>query len=400
MIDFWRFGAHYGQQIYNMQPTEQPTGQWNRMEYRPLEGFVLAITPFNFVAIGANLCSTPALMGNVCLWKPSSTSLLANYVAYQILMEAGLPPGVINWLPQDNGAVVGDVAMNHEQFAALHFTGRTATFNTIWKQVANNVGKYKSYPRIVGETGGKNFHFIHSSCNDINSIVNHTIRSAFEYTGQKCSALSRMYVPSNLWPEIQAGLLENVKNVKMGQPDDFSVMMTSVIDGTSFNKIKNYIDKARNSTTCKIIAGGKCDDSIGYFIEPTIIVTTDPHAPTMVNELFGPVLTIYVYPEAEFDKTLELCDTSSAYALTGAIFAHDRYALEHASNKLRNAAGNFYINDKCTGSMVGQQPFGGARMSGTNDKSGSLLNYLRWVSPRSIKENFLPQNDWKYPSML
>eukprot|EP00455_Lapot_gusevi_P037557 TRINITY_DN4210_c0_g1_i6.p1 TRINITY_DN4210_c0_g1~~TRINITY_DN4210_c0_g1_i6.p1 ORF type:complete len:571 (+),score=206.84 TRINITY_DN4210_c0_g1_i6:73-1785(+) len=395
--DFWRFGTSFAEQIYNMQPTEQPPYTWNRMEYRPLEGFLVAISPFNFVAIGANLPSTPALMGNTVVWKPSDTALLGNYIIYQILQEAGLPPGVINFLPGD-GKQLGSVAFKHPEFAGLHFTGSTRTFNSIWKEIAQNLDNYKAYPRIVGETGGKNFHFVHSSA-DVSNVVNNTIRSAFEYSGQKCSACSRMYVPDNLWPAIKAGLLAEHAKIKVGQPEDFSVFMTSVIDGVSFKKIKSYIDAARASPSCEIIAGGKCDDSEGYFIEPTIIVTKDPHYATMKDELFGPVLTIYVYPHQQYDETLAIASKTASYALTGALFSQDRYALEKGSNALIHAAGNFYLNDKSTGSMVGQQPFGGARGSGTNDKSGSLLNYLRWVSARSIKESFLPCTNWTYPHM-
>lgn len=311
--------------------------------------------------------------------------------------EAGLPKGVINFLPGD-GQVVGNVAFAHREFAGLHFTGSTKTFNTIWKNIASNVDKYRSYPRIVGETGGKNFHLVHPTAH-VPTVVNSTIRSAFEYSGQKCSACSRMYVPDNLWPEIRTGLLQEHAKLKQGQPDDFTSFITSVIDRTSFNKIKGYLDNAKTSPDCHIIAGGKCDDSQGYFIEPTIIVTTDPQFVTMREELFGPVLTIYVYPQGEYKQTLKLVDETSPYALTGALFAQDRAAIDMSFKSLRHSSGNFYINDKSTGSVVGQQPFGGGRGSGTNDKSGSLLNYLRWVSPRSIKEAMLPVENWDYPNM-
>jgi 1-pyrroline-5-carboxylate dehydrogenase len=397
-IDFWRFNAKYAEEIYQQQPPENAAYNWNRMEYRALEGFIAAISPFNFLAIGSNLCCSPAQMGNVALWKPAETTILGSYLIYQILKEAGLPDGVIQFIPGD-AKTVGNKLINSPDLAGLHFTGSTATFQHLWQSVAKNISHYKSYPRIVGETGGKNFHFIHKSAhNQIESIVNQTIRGAFEYNGQKCSATSRMYVPHTLWPKIKEGLLEKVPKLKMGQPDDPSVFVTAVINEASFDKITSYIDKASKSDKCKIIAGGKYDKSKGYFIEPTIIETTDPHYPTMKEELFGPVLAVYVYQADEYEKNLKLCDETSNYALTGALFATDRLAIEFGARALRNAAGNFYINDKSTGSIVGQQPFGGSRASGTNDKSGSFMNLLRWTSARAIKETFIPLRYFTYPS--
>eukprot|EP00475_Leptophrys_vorax_P002928 TRINITY_DN1166_c0_g1_i1.p1 TRINITY_DN1166_c0_g1~~TRINITY_DN1166_c0_g1_i1.p1 ORF type:complete len:576 (-),score=155.38 TRINITY_DN1166_c0_g1_i1:36-1763(-) len=395
--DFWRFSAYFAEKIYAMQPEINVTGSWNYLEQRPLEGFVTAISPFNFVAIGANLCSSPAIMGNTVVWKPSNTALLANYVVYEILVEAGLPPGVINFLPGD-GKVLGKHAFTHPDFGGLHFTGSTATFNALWKQIAENLDTYKAYPRIVGETGGKNFHLVHESA-DVENVVNHTIRGAFEYSGQKCSATSRMYVPSTLWKRIKSGLLQQHARVKVGQPDEFDTFVSAVIDQVSFNKIKAFIDYAKQVDDCEIIAGGECDDSTGYFVEPTIIVTTNPKTKTMSEEIFGPVLTIYVYEPSEWEDVVELVDSTSKYSLTGAIFARERTVVAQAYERLRYAAGNLYVNDKCTGSMVGQQPFGGSRASGTNDKSGSAVNLMRWVSPRVVKENFVPLGDWSYPSM-
>lgn len=395
-IDFWRFGAKYVEELYSMQPPEHSPYVWNRMEYRPLEGFVAAITPFNFVAIGANLPSSPALVGNTVLWKPAGTALYSNYIVYKILEEAGLPPGVINFIP---GRAISSTFAS-PNFAGLHFTGSTPTFQMMWKQIAENLPTFKSYPRIVGETGGKNFHFVHASCGDqIESIVHNTIRSAFEYQGQKCSACSRAYFPQSLWPRIQQRMIEELSQVKMGAPEHFDTFVSAVIDKKSFDNIKSYIDEAKKSPECKIIAGGKYDDSVGYYVEPTVIVTTNPLYRSMKEEIFGPVLTVYVYPDAQYEETLKLCDETSPYALTGALFSSDRYALEKGMNALRHTAGNFYVNDKSTGSIVGQQPFGGGRASGTNDKSGSALNLLRWVSARSIKENFLPATTWRYPHM-
>jgi len=337
-------------------------------------------------------------MGNVVLWKPASTSILSNYIIYKILEEAGLPPGVINFVP-GAGRVIGDYLLKSPHFAGLHFTGSTDVFNGIMMTTANYLNKkvYKGYPRIVGETGGKDFHFVHKSA-DVDSAVNHTLRASFEYQGQKCSACSRAYIPDTMWPEFKSKLLDALKQVKMGQPDDFTTFMSAVIDRNSFENIKRYIEEAKQSKDCEVI-GGKCDDSSGYFIEPTIVVTGNPKFKTMVEEIFGPVLTIHVYPADQYEETLRLCDSTSPYSLTGSIFAKDRVAIVTASKLLRNASGNFYINDKCTGAVVGQQPFGGARASGTNDKAGSELNLLRWVSTRTIKENFLPQPSWTYPHM-
>jgi len=402
-IDFFRFNVKYIEEIYNTQPPKNSPGVWNRMEYRPLEGFVVAISPFNFTAIGANLSTAPAMMGNVVLWKPASTAVLSNYVLYKVLEESGLPPGVIQFVPA-SGALISEKLINSPNFAGLHFTGSTGVFNDIMANTTANLkkGLYKGYPRIVGETGGKDFHFVHESA-DIVNVVHNTLRGAFEYQGQKCSACSRAYFPQSRWAEAKEMLQKELKKVKMGQPDDFSSFVTAVIDKASFNNIKNYIDEAKNSPDCEIIAGGNYDNSKGYFVEPTVVVVKDPKHKLMREEIFGPVLTIYVYPtdkgEQSYIDALELCDSTSPYALTGSLFARDRYAVALGEQKLRNASGNFYINDKSTGAVVGQQPFGGARASGTNDKAGSHLNLLRWVSVRSIKENFVPLSDWRYPHM-
>lgn len=400
LIDFWRFAVKYAQEIHSFQPPFNDFGVWNRMEYRPLDGFVAAISPFNFTAIGGNLPSSPAIMGNVAVWKPAPTALLSNYLAFNILREAGLPDGVIQFLPAD-GPTFGDTVLDSPDFAGLHFTGSTKTFKHLVKKIYQNLDKYKSYPRVVGETGGKDFHFVHSSAN-VDNVVAQTIRGSFEYQGQKCSATSRAYIPDNLWPEFKTKLINEVKKIKMGQPDDFSTFMTAVIDHTAFKKIVGYIEHAKASKDCEIICGGGYNDKVGYFIEPTVIVTTNPYSKTMVEEIFGPVLTIYVYPSQEFEKTLRICDESTSYGLTGSIFAQDIKAIETANDILRFAAGNFYINDKCTGSIVGQQPFGGSRASGTNDKSGASLNLLRWTSARSIKEQSIPLrvDGWSYPHVV
>eukprot|EP01113_Clastostelium_recurvatum_P046341 TRINITY_DN810_c0_g1_i2.p1 TRINITY_DN810_c0_g1~~TRINITY_DN810_c0_g1_i2.p1 ORF type:complete len:585 (+),score=185.22 TRINITY_DN810_c0_g1_i2:103-1755(+) len=399
-IDFLRFNPKYAEEIYAQQPPANSKGTWNRVEYRPLEGFVAAISPFNFTAIGANLPTAPAMMGNVIVWKPASTAILSNYVFFKALTEAGLPDGVIQFCP-GAGRVVGDSLFNHKDFAGLHFTGSTEVFNGILQKTSNNLaaGLYKGYPRMVGETGGKDFHFVHPSA-DPEQVAFQTIRAAFEYQGQKCSACSRMYVPSSLWPTIRDIMLGAIKEMKRGQSDDFSVFFTAVIDQASFKNIKGYLDHAKShADQAEIIVGGGCDDSVGWNVEPTIIVAKDPKFRTMEEEIFGPVLTVYVYEDAKYEETLHLCDETSPYSLTGSIFSRDRYAIQTAHRILRNASGNFYINDKCTGAVVGQQPFGGARMSGTNDKAGSLLNLLRWVSARTIKENFVPLTTWKYPYM-
>jgi len=396
-IDFLRFNPKYAEEIYSQQPPANSPGCWNRVEYRPLEGYVVAISPFNFTAIGANLPSAPALMGNVVLWKPASTAILSNYVVYKAFREAGLPDGVIQFLP-GSGRTIGDVLINHKHFSGLHFTGSTGVFNGIYQKTAANLvsGLYRGYPRIVGETGGKDFHFMHNSA-DVDNFVYNTMRAAFEYQGQKCSACSRAYIPKSLWPQIKEKMISIAKEFKMGQSDDFSSFVSAVIDKNSFNNIQSYIEHAKSSPDAEIVLGGKCDSSVGWFVEPTIILAKDPHYKSMEEEIFGPVLTIYIYEDDKYEETLQLCDTTSPYALTGSIFSTCRYAIATANKLLKNASGNFYINDKCTGAVVGQQPFGGARASGTNDKAGAPLNLLRWVSARTVKENFVPVTTWKYP---
>ncbi len=394
LIDFLRFNVEYASEIYSMQPISSP-GVWNRMEQRPLEGFVFALTPFNFTAIAGNLPTSAALMGNVVVWKPADTQIFAANVIMEVLIEAGLPPGVIN-LVYVSGPVAGEVVFNHSDFAGIHFTGSTEVFQNIWKTIGNNIHKYKSYPRIVGETGGKDFIIAHKSA-EVKSLVTSVSRGAFEYQGQKCSAASRVYIPSNLWELFKDGLLADLKSFKVGPTEDFSNFVNAVIDEKSFDKLASYIERAKTDPDAEIIVGGTYDKSKGYFIQPTVIVTKNPKYVTLCEELFGPVLTIFVYDEDKFEETLELVDTTSIYALTGAIFAQDRYALELATKKLRHSAGNFYINDKCTGAVVGQQPFGGGRGSGTNDKAGSMINLLRWVSPRTIKETLVPPTDYRYP---
>ena len=396
IVDFLRFNVYYMQQLYGQQVTSEGS-IWNQLEYRPLEGFVFAVTPFNFTSIAANLPTAPALMGNVVVWKPASSSVYSAYYIMEWLKEAGVPAGVINMVPGP-GSAIGDPAMNHPRLAGVHFTGSTATFQGMWKTVGGNIEKYKSYPRIVGETGGKNFLFVHSSA-DTKAVATAAIRGAFEYQGQKCSAASRMYVPESLWPSIKEFLLAMIKEIKMGDVTDFTNFMNAVIDKNSFRDITEYIDYAKNASDAEILHGGEYDDSKGYFIQPTIIQTKTPKFKTMEEEIFGPVLTVYVYPDNQYEQTLQLCDETSPYALTGAIFSQDRYAVIQASKILRNAAGNFYINDKPTGAVVGQQPFGGARASGTNDKAGSIFNLIRWVSTRTIKENFVPPKNFKYPFM-
>ena len=394
LIDFFRFNVHYMTQIYQGQP-DSASGIWNRSQYRPLEGFVFAVTPFNFTSIAGNLPAAPALMGNVVVWKPASTQVYSAHVLMDLFREAGLPDGVINLVYTD-GPPAGNMCFAHPDFAGIHFTGSTGTFNFMWKTIGENMSNYKSYPRIVGETGGKDFVMAHPSA-DVQALVVALARGAFEYQGQKCSAASRAYVPSNLWDEVKKGLVEMVNSFKMGVVDDFRNFINAVIDEKSFDKIAAYIDDAKKDDTTEIIAGGTYSKEKGYFIAPTIIHTQNPKSATMCDELFGPVLTIYVYNENKFDETLEILDNTSPYALTGAIFSQDRQAIVDASYKLRNAAGNFYINDKPTGAVVNQQPFGGARASGTNDKAGSYLNLVRWISPRSIKENFNPPKDYRYP---
>jgi 1-pyrroline-5-carboxylate dehydrogenase len=397
LIDFLRFNVHFLSDIYRQQPVSAP-GINNRVEYRPLEGFVLAVTPFNFTAIAGNLPTSAAMCGNVVVWKCADTQAYSAQLFMKIMKEAGLPDGVIN-LVFVSGPVLGDVVFKHRDFAGVHFTGSTGVFNDIWKTIGNNLSLYKTYPRIVGETGGKDFVIAHSSA-DVDVVATALARGAFEYQGQKCSAASRAYLPSNLAKQILKKLVEQVKSMKMGSTEDFTNFINAVIDEKSFDKLERYIKDARKKgSNAKVIVGGKCDKSVGYFIEPTIIETTDPHYVTMCEELFGPVLTVYVYDENKFEDALKLVDGTSAYALTGAIIAKDRMAVETATNKLRNAAGNFYINDKPTGAVVGQQPFGGARASGTNDKAGSFLNLYRWVSARTIKETFNPPTHYGYPFM-
>ena len=395
LIDFLRFNVGYMAEIYAQQPPVSPRGMWNRVEQRPLEGFVFALTPFNFTAIAANLPASAAMMGNVVVWKPADTQIYAANLLMEIFIEAGVPDGVINLIYAD-GPETGDVIFNHKDFAGIHFTGSTKVFQEIWKTIGTNIHKYKSYPRIVGETGGKDFILVHPSAQvDVASTA--IVRGAFEYQGQKCSAASRVYIAKSLWPQIKEKMLADLATFKMGGTEDFGNFINAVIDERSFDKLSKYIDTAKKDKGVEIIAGGNYDKSKGYFIEPTILVTDDPKYNTMCEELFGPVLTIYVYEDKDFDAVLELIDTTSPYALTGAVIAQDRYAIEHASHALRNAAGNFYINDKCTGAVVGQQPFGGARGSGTNDKAGSMINLLRWVSPRTIKEVFDSPTDYRYP---
>lgn len=393
-IDFLRFNVHFMTEIYKEQPESAP-GVWNRLEHRPLEGFVFAITPFNFTSIAGNLPIAPAMMGNTAVWKPAYTQVYSANIIMQVLKEAGLPDGVINLVYVD-GPVAGDVIFNHPDFAGLHFTGSTGVFRQLWKTIGQNIDKYKTYPRVVGETGGKDFILAHKSAN-AKEVATAISRGAFEFQGQKCSAASRVYIPSNIWDDVKSYLVADLKDMKMGGPEDFTNFINAVIDERAFDKIAGYIDKAKANEMNEIIAGGNYDKSKGYFIEPTVVVSKDPQSLTMCEEIFGPVVTIYVYQAERFEETLELVNSTSPYALTGAIFSVDRYAAELATKKLVNAAGNFYINDKPTGAVVGQQPFGGSRASGTNDKAGSMLNLLRWVTPRTIKETFVPPTDYKYP---
>jgi 1-pyrroline-5-carboxylate dehydrogenase len=396
LIDFLRFNVQYMQEIYNQQPVSSK-GVWNRVEQRPLEGFVFALTPFNFTAIAGNLPTSAAMMGNVVVWKPSNTQIYSANVLMEIFKEAGVPDGVIN-LVYVSGPQAGEVIFKHPDFAGIHFTGSTAVFQDIWKSIGNNIHQYKTYPRIVGETGGKDFIVVHESA-DVAAASVAIMRGAFEYQGQKCSAASRVYISSKVWPAIKERIQHDMATFKMGGTENFENFINAVIDEKSFNKLASYIDAAKQDKSVEIIAGGNYDKSVGYFIEPTIIVAQDPKYVTMCEELFGPVLTIHIFDDAKFEETLDIVDTTSIYALTGAIIAQDRYAIELATRKLENAAGNIYINDKCTGAVVGQQPFGGARGSGTNDKAGSMINLLRWVSPRTIKETFDPAKDYRYPFM-
>ena len=394
LIDFLRFNVKYMTEIYAQQPPVSPRGTWNRLEQRPLEGFVFALTPFNFTAIAGNLPTSAAMMGNVVVWKPSNTQIYSANVLMQIFREAGLPDGVIN-LVYVSGPDAGEVIFNHPDFAGIHFTGSTSVFQEIWKTIGNNIHKYKTYPRIVGETGGKDFILVHGSA-DVEAAATAILRGAFEYQGQKCSAASRIYIAESVWPAIKKQLVHDLASLKMGPVEDFGNFINAVIDEKSFDKLTKYIDAAKKDKDLEIVSGGNYDKSKGYFIEPTVILTKDPKYVTMCEELFGPVLTIFVYADKDFENTLEVINTTSIYALTGAVLAQDRYAIASASHALRNAAGNFYINDKCTGAVVGQQPFGGARGSGTNDKAGSMINLLRWVSPRTIKETFDPPKDYRY----
>jgi 1-pyrroline-5-carboxylate dehydrogenase len=395
LIDFYRFNPYYAlTQLYTEQPFS-PEGIWDYVEYRPLEGFVFAVTPFNFTSIAGNLQTAPAMLGNTVLWKPASSSVFSNYYLMRLFEEAGLPPGVINFLP-GRGASVGDPVLGSPDLAGVHFTGSTPVFQRMWKQIGGGIDRYKTYPRIVGETGGKDFIFAHPSSRP-DELVANAIRGAFEFQGQKCSASSRMYVPQSLWADFKDRLVAEIATIKMGDPQDFSSFMAAVIDEAAFDTISGYIDYAKANPGGEILCGGNYDKSRGYFIEPTVIVCTDPHFKTMEEEIFGPVLSIYVYDDAKLDETVEICDSTSPYALTGAVFGQDRYAVQSIADRLRFAAGNFYINDKPTGAVVGQQPFGGGRASGTNDKAGSLINLLRWVSARTVKETFVPAKDYRYP---
>lgn len=397
LIDFFRFNTFYAMKIYEQQPPISTSGTWNRLEYRPLEGFIFAATPFNFASIAGNLPSAPVIMGNVALWKPASSAVYSAYYVMKLFQEAGVPDGVINFIPGP-GNYVGPVVMNSPDLAGVHFTGSTATFHNIWQAIGNNIKNYKNFPRIVGETGGKDFIFAHKDIR-IEELGTALIRGAFEFQGQKCSAASRAYVPRSLWGNLKDYLVKELETVKMGDVEDFSNFMNAVIDESAFFRITKYIEYIKNSNEAKIISGGNYNCSKGYFIEPTVAVTTNPHFRTMEEEIFGPVLTIYLYDDDKYEETLNLCDKTSPYALTGAILSQNREAIITAERILVNSAGNFYINDKPSGAVVGQQPFGGSRASGTNDKSGSFLNMIRWVTPRTIKETFIPPADYRYPFM-
>ncbi|HEX9733828.1 MAG TPA: L-glutamate gamma-semialdehyde dehydrogenase [Thermoanaerobaculia bacterium] len=394
LADFWRFNVAFMRQLYTLQPASSH-GIWDQLEYRALEGFVFAVTPFNFTSIGGNLPTSPAIMGNTVLWKPASTALLSGYTILKVLQAAGLPDGVINFLP-GRGRQVGDPVLARPELAGIHFTGSTGTFQAMWETIGKNIRRYKGYPRIVGETGGKNFVFAHPSA-DVDALLTALVRGAFEYQGQKCSAASRAYVPKSLWPRVSAGLKEKIASIAMGPPTDFRNFMSAVIDAASFKKLAGAIDAARAASEAEILCGGGYDDATGYYVEPTVIVAEDPRYVTMQEELFGPVLTVHVYDDAALYAALRLCDTTSPYALTGAVFAQDRRAIVEMSAALRHTAGNFYVNDKPTGAVVSQQPFGGGRASGTNDKAGSIFNLLRWTSQRAVKETFVPPTDYRYP---
>jgi len=396
LIDFWRFNVEYVRRIYEEQPQSGP-GMWNQLDYRPLEGFVFVVTPFNFTSIAGNLTGAPALMGNTVVWKPSLTQAFSAHYLMKLFEAAGIPPGVINMV-HGPGPEIGEAALSHPDLAGIHFTGSTPTFNWMWKKVGDNIGNYRAFPRIVGETGGKDFIIAHRSAS-VPGLATAIVRGGFEYQGQKCSAASRVYVPSNLWADLKEQLIEDVAAIKMGDVTDFTNFMGAVIDDRAFKKHSEAIEEAKSSPEYEIVAGGMVDDSVGYFVSPTIIQTTDPKARLMREELFGPIVTLYVYPEDEFSETLDLVDTTSPYGLTGAVFSEDKSAAVEAKARLRFAAGNFYVNDKPTGAVVGQQPFGGARRSGTDDKAGSMWNLTRWVAPRSIKETFVPPTDFRYPYM-
>ena len=396
LIDFWNFNVKYMEQIYEQQPFS-PDGQWNRLEQRALEGFVFAVTPFNFTSIAGNLPTAPAMMGNTVLWKPASSAVFSAYYLMKLFEDAGLPAGVINFIP-GNGRDVGPNVLSHPKLAGVHFTGSTAVFQSMWKTIGENIANYKTYPRIVGETGGKDFVFAHRSA-DVDELNTALVRGTFEFQGQKCSAASRAYIPKSLWPTLKTKLIDTVKTIAVGDVNDFRNFFNAVIDRAAFESISSYIDFAKKSEDAEIIVGGTSDDSVGFFIDPTVIVTSNPHFKTIEEEIFGPVMTIFVYDDDTFEETLQLCDETSPYALTGAIFAKDRQAVSLASQRLLHSAGNFYINDKPTGAVVGQQPFGGSRASGTNDKAGSMINLLRWVSPRTTKETFVPPKEYRYPFM-
>ncbi len=394
LADFLRFNVHYAERLMHEQPISVP-GVWNRLDYRPLEGFVYAITPFNFTAIGGNLPTAPAMLGNVALWKPSATALLSNWVFYQILQASGLPPGVIQFVPGESASVT-DVLLSDPRLAGIHFTGSTPVFHQLWKGVSERLDQYRGYPRLVGETGGKDFILAHPSA-DVEALVTALIRGAFEYQGQKCSAASRCYIPRSLWSRVKTRLQEEIASIKVGDPADFGVFVGAVIDQRAFRRLEQVLKAAKADPRVTIVAGGNCDDSTGWFVDPTVLETDDPRHQIMSVEFFGPILSAYVYDDNSWDEVLDLVDTASPYALTGAVFATDRSAVMSAETRLRYAAGNFYVNDKCTGAVVGQQPFGGARASGTNDKAGSILNLYRWVSPRAIKEVGSPPHNWRYP---
>jgi 1-pyrroline-5-carboxylate dehydrogenase len=396
LIDFLRFNVHYAERIYREQPESSP-GVWNRMDHRPLEGFVYAITPFNFTAIGGNLPTAPALMGNAVIWKPAATALLSNWHFFKLLEQAGLPPGVINFLP-GNSIEVSELLLAERQLAGIHFTGSTPVFQSLWRSVAENLERYAGYPRIVGETGGKDFILAHPSA-DTDALAVAIVRGAYEYQGQKCSAASRAYIPDTLWPAVRDRVVAMIQDIRVGDVADFRNFMGAVIDRRAFTRLRDHLEAAKRDSGVKLLAGGGTDDSVGYFVQPTLLQVQDPAYRLMCEELFGPVLAVYVYPEAQWKETLTLVDQTSPYALTGAVFARDRQAIAEAEQRLRHAAGNYYINDKPTGAVVGQQPFGGSRASGTNDKAGSILNLLRWVSPRSIKETLSPPTDYRYPFM-